>query len=158
MVQLLKSKKVSIAVSESCTGGMLAEAITSVSGASNVFELSITAYSERIKINELGVLESTLTKKTVYSKEVALQMADGVRKKASSIIGVGITGVAGPYDISENLPMGSVFIAVVYKDANVEKNICEHIKLNELYYDLSREKVRKLAVLYALDFVKEILL
>lgn len=109
--ELLRQGK-TIATAESCTGGLVSQRITSVSGASSVLETGVCAYSERIKQKILSVSEKTLKEKGVYSEECALEMAKGVRALSQSDLGVGITGVAGPSGGTEKSPVGTVYIAV----------------------------------------------
>lgn len=109
-VKLLSKKGLKISSAESCTGGMFAESLTAVSGVSEVFELGITTYSCRIKNEILDVKQETLTEFGAISENTARQMAENIRKKANSNIGVAVTGVAGP-NSSEGHPMGYVFIA-----------------------------------------------
>ena len=96
LVKKLKKRKETIAVAESLTGGGLGEAITSIKGASDVFIGGVIAYSDEIKVKELGVSKSTLKKETAVSEEVAIEMATGIRKKYNSTYGISTTGVAGP--------------------------------------------------------------
>ena len=96
LVKKLKKRKETIAVAESLTGGGLGEAITSIKGASEVFIGGVIAYSDEIKVKELGVSKSTLKKETAVSEEVAIEMASGIRKKYNSTYGISTTGVAGP--------------------------------------------------------------
>ncbi len=111
IISLLKEKNLKISTAESCTGGLLASAITDVSGASSVFELGIVSYSNEVKIKELGVRREVIEKFGVYSNETAAEMAKCVRKKAEADIGIGITGVAGE-EPQEGVPAGKVFIAL----------------------------------------------
>ena len=113
-VNLLKEKGLTIASAESCTGGMFSAYVTSVSGVSDTFEMGITTYSCRIKNKALGVSSETLEKYGAVSENTAKEMAENIRKKADSDIGVAVTGVAGPA-ASEGHPMGYVFIAVADK-------------------------------------------
>ena len=110
-VDALKQKKLTLATAESCTGGLVSAALTSVSGVSQVFELGVTSYSCRIKNEVLKVKNETLEKLGAISEETARQMAENVRKTASSDLGASVTGVAGP-DSSEGHPVGYIFIAV----------------------------------------------
>ena len=96
LVKKLKKRKETISVAESLTGGGLGEAITSIKGASEVFIGGVIAYSDEIKVKELGVSKSTLKKETAVSEEVAIEMATGIRKKYNSTYGISTTGVAGP--------------------------------------------------------------
>ena len=110
-VKLLKEKNLTVATAESCTGGMLASYITSVSGVSDIFEMGVTSYSCRIKNKLLGVENKTLEKFGAVSKETATEMAVNVRSLANSDIGVSVTGAAGPSG-TEGHPAGYVFIAL----------------------------------------------
>jgi len=110
-VEALKEKGLTLATAESCTGGLVSAAVTSVSGVSSVFELGVTSYSCRIKNEVLGVDKEVLDKFGAVSEETADLMAENVRKKAGADIGASVTGVAGPSQ-SEGHPVGYIFIAV----------------------------------------------
>jgi nicotinamide-nucleotide amidase len=101
-----------LAVAESCTGGLLAARITSVSGSSKVFVGGLVAYDNAVKIEQLGVDEGLINRFGAVSEEVAREMASGVRRLMRSQIGVGITGVAGPDGGTPEKPVGLVWIAV----------------------------------------------
>lgn len=124
-VRLLNENKMTVAAAESCTGGLVSAYITAVPGSSSVFELGITSYSCRIKRETLGVDGETLRNLGAVSRETAYQMAQNVREKADSSIGVSVTGVAGP-DGSEGHAPGLVYIAAAYdggvcvKELNIE--------------------------------------
>ena len=91
LVQLLHEKNLKIATAESCTGGLISKMITDVSGASNVFECGICSYSDRIKKNLLNVHRSTLEKYSAVSSQVAIEMAENVRKISNADIGLSTT-------------------------------------------------------------------
>lgn len=114
-VSKLKENDLKLATAESCTGGMAAAFITSVSGVSDVFELGVTSYSCRIKNEVLGVKNETLERYGAVSEQTAREMAVNVRKKANADIGASVTGAAGP-DGTEGHPPGYVFIAVAGKE------------------------------------------
>ena len=95
VVKKLKKKKATLAVAESLTGGGLGSAITDISGSSAVFFGGVIAYSDEIKIKELGVSKATLKKSSAVSEAVAIEMAEGIRKKFKSTYGISTTGVAG---------------------------------------------------------------
>lgn len=116
-VSALKRYGLRIALAESCTGGMTASLITSVSGASQVFELGVAAYSCSAKNRVLGVKKETLEKYGAVSEQTAAEMAMGVRSLAEADIGASVTGVAGP-DCSEGHPPGYVYIAVSGEKGN----------------------------------------
>ncbi len=109
---LLLKKKQNVAVAESCTGGLLAAEMTKVPGCSRYFEGALTAYQNRLKTSLLGVSPHLLAEKGAVSGEVALAMAEGVRKLMRSDYGIGVTGIAGPEGGSARKPVGTVFMAV----------------------------------------------
>ncbi|MBI3502952.1 MAG: competence/damage-inducible protein A [Bacteroidetes bacterium] len=110
--EILRKKKKTLAVAESCTGGFIGHLITSVSGSSDYFKGGIIAYSNEVKIIELGVNKKTLKEKGAVSKEIAEQMAQGVRKKLNADFGISTTGIAGPTGGTKKKPVGTVWIAV----------------------------------------------
>lgn len=93
LVEKLKEKKYKISFAESCTGGMLASTIINVSGSSSVIEESYVTYSEDVKMKILGVKKETLDKYTVYSKEVSVEMANGLKQITNANICASITGI-----------------------------------------------------------------
>lgn len=101
-----------IAVAESCTGGLLAARLTSVSGASNAFLGGVVAYDNAVKIEQLGVDAALIRRTGAVSEDVARSMATGVRALMRSHVGVGITGIAGPEGGTADKPVGTVWIAV----------------------------------------------
>jgi len=110
--EMLRGRRLTIAVAESCTGGRLGDLITDVPGSSDYFLGGVISYSNDAKIRLLGVKKSTLVTKGAVSREVAIQMADGARKALRADIGVGITGIAGPAGSTPNKPVGLAYIAV----------------------------------------------
>lgn len=96
LIELLKNSGLTIAAAESCTGGAFMHALVKVAKASEVFPGGIVSYSEDAKVNLVGVKRETIEQFGVVSREVAVQMAEGSRKKLCANIGVGITGYAGP--------------------------------------------------------------
>ncbi len=110
-VALLMQSGLTLATAESCTGGIISSAITSISGASKVFELGLTTYSSRVKNEILGVNSDTLSEHGAISRQTAREMAKKVRRLAGSDIGVSVTGVAGP-DPCEGKSVGTVYIAI----------------------------------------------
>ena len=110
---LLRERGLSIAVAESCTGGLLASRLTDVAGSSDYFDRGVVCYSNDAKIEWLGVAPDLLAAHGAVSEPVAQAMADGVRQRARSGVGVGITGIAGPGGGTPEKPVGMVCIAVV---------------------------------------------
>lgn len=111
--QLLRKKKKTLAVAESCTGGLISNRITDVSGCSGCFIMGLVAYSNGIKENILGVSDKSIQKYGAVSKQVALEMAKGVRLLAATDIGISVTGIAGPTGGTKSKPVGLVYIALV---------------------------------------------
>lgn len=112
VVRMLEEKGLTLAVAESCTGGLLAKRITDVSGASGVFGCGICSYSRKAKRELLGVKRETLEKFGAVSGETALEMAQGVKRLSGADIALSITGNAGPSG-SEDKPVGRVHVAVL---------------------------------------------
>ncbi|VBB06010.1 competence-damaged protein [Lucifera butyrica] len=110
--QILQSKKLTIALAESCTGGLATSRLTDVPGSSAYLMGSIVSYSNEIKNKFLDVSEQILASQGAVSAETATAMACGVRKRLGTHIGVGITGIAGPGGATADKPVGLVFIAV----------------------------------------------
>ncbi len=122
LVALLKQKQLKIATAESCTGGMAASYITAVAGASQVFELGITSYSNNIKNKFLKVEPKTLENFGAVSHNTAKEMAKNVRLLSGADVGISVTGVAGP-DSQEGHKPGTVFIAYSNKNRTEAKRL-----------------------------------
>jgi nicotinamide-nucleotide amidase len=112
VVQLLAGQKKTVALAESCTGGLIAHRITNVPGASAVLVCGLVTYSNTAKKNLLGVREETLNEHGAVSAAVARQMAEGARTRHATDFGVAVTGIAGPGGGSAQKPAGTVFIAL----------------------------------------------
>jgi len=152
VVELLKQNGWTISTAESCTGGLLSELITSVSGASEVFELGICSYSERIKNELLGVSLADIAEHGVVSEQVALAMVKGLKKRSGAEVCVSVTGIAGPSGGTPEQPVGTVYIGF---DIN-GKQFVRLPKLWELP-DTSRENIRRAAAAYAFETIERIL-
>jgi nicotinamide-nucleotide amidase len=105
-----------LAVAESCTGGMVAERLTSVSGSSRSFVGGAVVYSNRLKTELAGVDPTLIAKHGAVSQEVAVALAEGIRERCGSTLGLGVTGIAGPGGGTEEKPVGLVFVAVCDAD------------------------------------------
>jgi nicotinamide-nucleotide amidase len=112
-----------VSVAESCTGGNISNLITSVPGSSNYFIGGIIAYSNKIKINSLGINEDILNKYGAVSKEVAEEMAKNVRNKFNSSIGISSTGIAGPSGGTKEKPVGTIWIAFSDNEKTISKKL-----------------------------------
>lgn len=110
----LRDREETVAVAESCTGGLIGAALTAIPGASDYFEAGLTTYAYDAKRRHLGVSREHLDEHGAVSEPVALEMARGVRDVADVTWGVATTGVAGPTGGSEETPVGTVFLAVAY--------------------------------------------
>ena len=119
LIQKLKQKRLKISFAESCTGGLLAQSITSISGASKVFNLSVVTYSNDSKISILNVPKKIINKYGAVSEECCLSMVKNLAKISKSQINVSITGIAGPKGGTRLKPIGLVFIGVNYKGKNI---------------------------------------
>lgn len=150
VVNTLKEKNLHLATAESCTAGKISAAITSVAGASSVFDFGASTYSNEMKHKLLGVKTETLNQFGAVSAETAFEMAQGIRLYADADLGLSVTGVAGP-GCSENKPVGLVFIGL----SDGEHTWVE--KLNVVRAENDREKVRNNTVTHALDLVRRYL-
>jgi len=144
---LVKNKK-TIAVAESCTGGLLSSLLTLIPDSSKYFILGIVAYSNKAKENILKIPANIIAKKGAVSKDVAELLAKSVRSLAKTDFGIGITGIAGPGGGSKEKPVGSVFIALESKN----KKICEKFSFTG-----TRLSIRKKSALKALELLKRLL-
>lgn len=138
------SRKITVSVAESCTGGMLAAEITSQAGASAIFEQGFVTYSNRAKMAALGVSVDTLNAHGAVSEEVALEMAQGARAAASASLAVSITGIAGPGG-SEHKPEGMVCFGVA--------SALGAFTLTSQFGPLGRDKVRSASMRAALQLL-----
>lgn len=129
----LSEKKLTIAVAESCTGGLIANRLTDVSGSSAYFERGVVTYSNQAKIDLLGVPSDIIETHGAVSEETARKMAEGVRKMAGTDIGLSSTGIAGPGGGTKEKPVGTVFIAL----ADSRQTICRH---HSFRWDRKRNK------------------
>ena len=149
-VTLLKEKELTVSFAESCTGGMVAETITTIPGASEVFELGVVTYGSNIKVKLLGIPNELISEKGVVSREVAEAMANGIRRLASSTYGIGITGVAGPGP-SDGHPEGEIFISLSGPEGTVTKRLFTET-INKREYN--RQKAVEIAFLLLLENIK----
>jgi nicotinamide-nucleotide amidase len=114
VAQLLLSQKQTIATAESCTGGLIAFRLTNVPGSSTFFERGAVTYSNRSKTEMLGIPEAVIQKYGAVSEQTAKQMAERIRKKGGTDLGLAVTGIAGPTGGTLEKPVGTVFIALSY--------------------------------------------
>ncbi len=144
--RLLTERGLTIAVAESCTGGLITDRITNVGGSSTYFERGVVAYSNKSKIELLGIPEELIKTHGAVSKEVAEAMATGVRRIARTDIGLSTTGIAGPTGGSEEKPVGRVWIGYSDKDMTLalKFNLGENrIRVKERATHAALELVRR---------------
>ncbi len=110
--ELLRTKSMTLAVAESCTGGLVSDMITNVPGSSMYFLAGLVTYSNDSKVDLLGVCRETLESYGAVSEQVVIEMARGVRKTTGADIGAAVTGIAGPDGGTEQKPVGLVYFAV----------------------------------------------
>jgi len=146
---LLKERKETLATAESCTAGLLAGQITSIAGSSAYFERGVVTYSNRSKIELLGVTESLIEKHGAVSQETAEAMAAGIREKAGVNYGASITGIAGPDGGTVEKPVGTVFIAT---------SSAERVRSRKLSLGKDRNISRRRSVYAALELIRRTIL
>ncbi len=145
IIQRLIKKKLSISVAESCTGGMLSSSITSISGASKIFNIGLVTYSNLAKIKLLKVSSSNIKRYGAVSEKCCLKMVEGLSRLSKSKINISITGIAGPKGGSKNKPVGLVYIGI-------KKG--KKISINKyLFKNKNRENIRKNSVKEALKLI-----
>ena len=145
-VEKLIEKKITVATAESCTGGMIASAITDVPGASAVFGYGMVTYSNEAKTSILGVREETLSRFGAVSKETAGEMAAGLKRVSHADVAVSVTGIAGPGGGSLQKPVGLVYMGLAVKDqVFIKKNL----------FSGNRDEIRQQTVETAFAFIAE---
>jgi len=112
IIKLLKNKKIKISFAESCTGGMLSSAITSVSGSSKVFNLGLVTYSNESKIKVLKISKKFIIKYGSVSEQVCRAMVKSVSKIGKTKISISVTGIAGPKGGTKKKPVGLVYVGI----------------------------------------------
>lgn len=146
---LLRSKGATMAVAESCTGGLLGHLLTSIPGSSTFFERGIVAYSNEAKMELLHVPKELLSQCGAVSAPVAEKMAEGVRKISGTTIGLGLTGIAGPSGGTPEKPVGTVFIALASPSGT---------SVRKYHFDGSREQIKLMSAYTAMDWVRRFFL
>jgi nicotinamide-nucleotide amidase len=141
--RLLTERGLTLAVSESCTGGLVGHRITNVPGSSNYYLGSVTAYSSQAKVALLGVAESTLAAHGAVSEQTALEMARGVRRAFGADIGLSATGIAGPGGGTSEKRVGLVYLALAAPNG-------EFVERHEFEGDRLSNKERSAEALLAL--------
>ena len=147
IVNLLKKKKITLSTAESCTGGMLAQTITSISGASSVFKFGLITYSNQSKIKYLKVPRSIINKYGAVSEECCYSMLSNLSKISKTKMNIATTGITGPTGGSKLKPVGLVYIGI----KNRKKVIVKKFK----FINRGRKYLQKATVRKALDLISE---
>ncbi|NLJ41663.1 MAG: competence/damage-inducible protein A [Clostridiales bacterium] len=150
VVDSLTKKKLSLAVAESCTGGLIAQKITAIPGASKVFTEGVISYSNESKIKRLGVSEEILKEYGAVSEETAKEMVMGLLNTTTSDIGVAITGIAGPGGGSVDKPIGLVYISIANREG--------YLKVYRFVFAGNRKRIQQSAAYKSLDIIRRLIL
>jgi len=145
LVRLLTEKKQTLATAESCTGGLLANRITNVPGASSVLLAGYVCYANEAKIDILGVDPKLIEQHGAVSEEVGRVMAEGARKRAKSTYALATTGIAGPDGGSKEKPVGTAYVALAH-DAET--------KVRKLFFPSDRETFKQLVAQFAFEMLR----
>ena len=145
VVAQLKAQKLTLATAESCTGGLIAGAITAVPGSSDVLYGGFVTYANEAKIAMIGVPYSLLHRHGAVSKEVAIAMADGALGVAGTDLTLAVTGIAGPDGGSADKPVGTVHFALAMGDDTTH--------VHKVFANMDRDAVRQATVLQALTMI-----
>jgi nicotinamide-nucleotide amidase len=148
LLDLCRSRKLTIATAESCTGGLVAGALTDIPGSSDVIDRGFVTYSNDAKHAMLGVETMTLAAFGAVSKETATQMAVGALERAGVDLAVAITGIAGPGGAVPGKPVGLVHFAVAARDGRIASHECR-------FGAIGRSAVRQRSVIEALRMLME---
>lgn len=148
---LLSSQGKTVSVAESCTGGLIANRITNVSGSSSYFKGGVVAYDNQIKKDFLGVQAETLQTYGAVSRECACEMAKGVQKRAATDFSIAVTGIAGPTGATAGKPVGTVFIALAKKGAI---NCAPTVVCYDYCFKLNREWFKSLVASLAMNHLR----
>ena len=146
LVGLLIENKLKLSTAESCTGGLIAQKITSVPGASECFDCGVVTYSNEQKHNLLGVSNETLKKYGAVSEQTALEMCKGVKNLANADFGISVTGIAGPGGGSPQKPVGTVWIGICGENIH---------KAEKFIFDGDRTQVREQTANTAMEMVEK---
>lgn len=146
IIEKLIEKGITVATAESCTGGMIAAAVTDVPGASAIFGYGMVTYSNEAKQKILGVKEATLASYGAVSEETAYEMAKGLKEVSRADCAVSVTGIAGPDGGSTKKPVGLVYMGLAWG---------EKVYVKKNFFQGSREAIRKQTVATALAFIAE---
>jgi nicotinamide-nucleotide amidase len=146
VLDLCRARGMRVATAESCTGGLVAAALTAIAGSSDVVEGGFVTYSDATKRKLLGVPPATLLRYGAVSGETAVAMANGALKRSRADLAVSVTGVAGPGGGSKKKPVGLVHFAAASRDGSL-------LKQRRLFGNIGRQRVRERSVVEALNLL-----
>lgn len=146
---LLLEKNITLATAESCTGGLVSETLTNIPGISRVFLGGVVSYSNEAKMNFLGVKETTLQQHGAVSRETAAEMAEGIKARMKTDLGVSITGIAGPDGGTPEKPVGLVYLGLATPKGTFTK---------ELRLSGNRTRIRSISAFNAFDMIRRYIL
>jgi nicotinamide-nucleotide amidase len=149
LLELCKSKKLTLATAESCTGGLVAAALSEIPGSSLVLDRGFVTYSNEAKQQMLGVIPATIDVYGAVSTECAEEMAKGALAHASVDLAISITGIAGPTGAAPGKPVGLVYFCAASRSGSI-------IVRERKYGDIGRANVRRESVLQALAMLQEL--
>lgn len=150
VLQMCRDDGIMLAVAESCTGGMIAAALTDIAGSSDVFDRGFVTYSNEAKMDMLGVTAETLEEYGAVSQETAISMAEGALLNSRASIAIAVTGIAGPDGGSDEKPVGTVWFATSYQG--------KAFATRKLFQDKGRAFIRQEACRTALELIRARLL
>ncbi|HWP90867.1 MAG TPA: competence/damage-inducible protein A [Thermodesulfobacteriota bacterium] len=148
--KLLSQKGLTLALAESCTGGLVANRVTNIPGSSDYFDRGIVSYSNKAKIEVLGVPRFLIESYGAVSEEVVRAMADGVRKLSNADLGVAISGIAGPGGGTQEKPVGTVCIGISHRERGTFSK--------KFQFKGSREEIKLISSEVALDWIRKFVL
>jgi nicotinamide-nucleotide amidase len=148
VLELCRERELTLATAESCTGGMVAERLTSVPGSSNVFLGAVVAYADEVKASELGVPVRVLEEHGAVSAETAAAMASGVRERLGADVGVSVTGIAGPDGGTADKPVGLVYLHAEMPTGS---------RSSDFVFPGDRDSIRRRATVTALHLLRRLL-
>lgn len=147
IIALYKERRLMLSTAESCTGGLIAGALTEIAGSSAVVDRGFVTYTNEAKVDLLGVTQTTLETFGAVSKETAVQMAHGALYRSRAQVAVAVTGIAGPTGGSAEKPVGLVHLALQTRTGRI-------LHREMLYGDLGRSRIRLATVQTALELLE----
>lgn len=158
LIKLCRKYSIKITTAESCTGGLISSAITSISGSSEVFDLGLITYSNDAKVRLLNVSTSVLSKYGAVSKQVCTEMSENaIDKYKSSNMSIAVTGIAGPKSDSTSKEIGLVYISIsMLTDDNKKKTLCNEYKFGNIGRDKVRISTKNEALRLCIELINQL--